>query len=101
MFLDPLSMVLITVPIVYPVVVSGLGFDPIWLAVIIVKMVELGSITPPVGLSLFTMRGVFPEASLRDITIGCLWFMLMDLVTMTILTFFPAIATWLPSKMGT
>lgn len=99
MFFDPLSMVLVTVPMVFPVVVTGLGFDPIWYAIITVKMVEISVITPPVGLNLYVMKGVFPEASLGEIIHGCMWFMAMDVITICILIAFPAISTWLPSIM--
>jgi len=99
MFFDPMSMVFVTVPIVFPIVVGGLGFDPIWFAVITVKLVEISVITPPVGLNLYIMRGVFPDASLQDIIYGCMWFMLMDIATIVILMAFPSISTWLPSTM--
>lgn len=99
MFFDPLSMVLVTVPIFFPIVVTGLGFNPVWFAVITVKLVELSVITPPVGLNLYIMKGVFPDASLNDIIRGCMWFMAMDVVTILILIAFPTISTWLPSMM--
>ncbi len=97
MFFDPLSMVLVTVPIVFPIVVQGMGFDPIWFAIITVKLVELSVITPPVGLNLYIMKGVFPDASIGEIVRGCTWFMAMDVLTIIILMAFPMISTWLPS----
>lgn len=99
MFFDPLSMVLVTVPIIFPIVVEGLGFSPIWFAIMTVKLVELSVITPPVGLNLFIMRGVFPFANLADIIRGCAWFMVMDILTIALLILFPAIVTWLPNSM--
>ena len=99
MFFDPLSMVLVTVPMVFPIVVQGMGYDPIWFAIITVKLVEISVITPPVGLNLFLMKGVFPQASLGDITRGCAWFMVMDVLTIIILMAFPWVSTWLPGKM--
>jgi len=99
MFFDPLSMVLVTVPIVFPIVVNGLGFDPIWFSIITVKLVEISVITPPVGLNLYIMKGVFPEASLGEIIRGCGWFMAMDVLTIIVLMAFPAISTWLPGTM--
>jgi len=99
MFFDPLSMVLVTVPMVFPIVVQGLGFSPIWFAIITVKLVEISVITPPVGLNLYIMRGVFPDASLGEIIRGCTWFMAMDVITICILIAFPAISPWLPSTM--
>jgi len=99
MFFDPLSMVLVTVPIVFPIVVQGMGYDPIWFSVITVKLVEISVITPPVGLNLFLMKGVFPSASLGDIIRGCGWFMVMDVLTIVVLMAFPWISTWLPGTM--
>ena len=99
MFFDPLSMVLVTVPIVFPIVVQGMGYDPIWFAIITVKLVEISVITPPVGLNLFIMKGVFPDASLGDIIRGCGWFMVMDVLTIVVLMAFPWISTWLPGTM--
>lgn len=96
MFFDPLSMVMVTVPIVFPIVVQGMGYNPIWFAIITVKLVELSVITPPVGLNLYIMKGVFPEAKLGDIIRGCGWFMVMDVLTLIILIAFPAISIWLP-----
>ena len=99
MFFDPLSMVIVTVPIVFPIVTQGLGFDPIWFSIITVKLVELSVITPPVGLNLFIMKGVFPEVSLGTIIRGCGWFMIMDVLTIALLFIFPQIVTWLPGTM--
>ena len=74
-------------------------FDGIWFSILIVKAAELGAITPPVGMGIFVMKGVYPEARLEDITRGCLWFMLMDIITISLLIAFPFITTWLPSLM--
>jgi TRAP-type C4-dicarboxylate transport system permease large subunit len=92
-------MVLVTVPLVFPIVVQGMGFNPIWFAIITVKLVEISVITPPVGLNLFIMKGVFPYARLGDIIRGCAWFMVMDVLTIIILIAFPLISTWLPGTM--
>lgn len=97
MFFDPLSMVIVTVPIVFPIVVQGMGLDPIWFAIITVKLVEISVITPPVGLNLYIMKGVFPDAELGDIIRGCGWFMAMDVLTIIILIAFPWISIWLPN----
>lgn len=99
MFFDPLSMVLVTVPLVFPIVTQGLGFDPIWFSIITVKLVEISVITPPVGLNLYIMKGVFPYATLGEIIRGCGWFMAMDVLTIIILIAFPALSTWLPMTM--
>jgi C4-dicarboxylate transporter DctM subunit len=99
MFFDPLSMVIVTVPIVFPIVVQGMGYNPIWFAIITVKLVEISVITPPVGLNLFIMKGVFPGATLGEIIRGCSWFMVMDVLTIIMLMAFPMISTWLPRTM--
>ena len=96
MFFDPLSMVIVTVPIVFPIVVQGMGYNPIWFAIITVKLVEISVITPPVGLNLYIMKGVFPGATLGEIIRGCAWFMAMDVLTIIILMVFPIISLWLP-----
>lgn len=96
MFFDPLSMVIVTVPIVFPIVVQGMGYNPIWFAIITVKLVEISVITPPVGLNLYIMKGVFPGATLGEIIRGCSWFMAMDVLTILILMAFPIISLWLP-----
>ena len=99
MFLDTMSMVLLTLPLYFPII-QGLGFDGIWFSILIIKAAELGAITPPVGMAIFVMKGVYPEAKLEDITRGCLWFMLMDVITISILVAFPSISTWLPNLMA-
>ena len=99
LFFDPMSMVLVTVPIFFPLVVDGLGVDPIWFAVITVIMVEISALTPPVGLSLYMMKAVYPIATLGEIIRGCMPFVGANLVVVAILFFVPQIATWLPSLM--
>lgn len=99
MFFDPLAMILVTVPIVYPILVKGLGYDAIWFGIILIKMVEISVITPPMGINLFVIKGVFPEVSLQDIMRGSLWFLVMDLFTVSILIAFPSICTYLPGFM--
>ncbi len=99
MFLDTMSMILLTLPLYYPII-QGMGFDGIWFSILIIKAAELGAITPPVGMAIFVMKGVYPEAKLEDITRGCLWFMLMDVITISILVAFPSISTWLPNLMA-
>ena len=99
MFFDPLAMILVTVPIVYPIVVQELGYDAIWFGIILIKMVEISVITPPMGINLYVIKGMYPEVALGDIMSGSLWFLVMDLLTVGILIAFPSICTWLPSLM--
>ena len=99
MFFDPLAMILVTVPIVYPIIVQELGYDPIWFGIILIKMVEISVITPPMGINLYVIKGLFPEVELKDIMTGSLWFLVMDLLTIMILIAFPSICTYLPDLM--
>ncbi|MDO1582651.1 TRAP transporter large permease [Rhizobium oryzicola] len=96
--MDAMAMIILTVPIVYPVIVS-LGFDPIWFAVIIVMTVELGLIHPPVGMNVFVIKSVVPELTFSKIFRGVAPFIVTDLVRLGLLIAFPIIATWLPSHL--
>ncbi len=98
MFLDAFSMLVITLPIMYPTVVS-LGFDPIWFGILCVKMCEIGLITPPVGLNVYVIAGIDRKTPLEKIFSGAWWFVGMEVVTTALLFFFPVIVTWLPDTM--
>ncbi|KDC12190.1 TRAP transporter, DctM-like membrane domain protein [Bordetella bronchiseptica E012] len=98
MFLDIVSIILITTPIVLPVITS-LGLDPIWFGVVMIIMCEMAVITPPIGLNLYVIKGVAPEISLRDITMGALPFVLVEALAVLILVLFPQLVLWLPSHM--
>lgn len=98
MFLDPLSILVIVVPIFLETVV-GLGYDPIWFGVIVTIQIEIAAITPPVGLNLFVLRTVVPDLSLSDTARGALIFVLPMLLGIVLLMIFPQIALWLPSVM--
>lgn len=98
MFLDAFSMMVITLPIVFPTVV-GLGFDPIWFGILCVKMCEIGLITPPVGLNCFVIAGIDRDTPLSKVFHGAFWFVIMELVTVLLIFFFPLIVTWVPDNM--
>jgi len=98
MFLDAFSMLVITLPIVFPAVVS-LGFDPIWFGILAVKMCEIGLITPPVGLNVFVIAGIDRKTPLMEIFKGAWWFVIMEFVITGILFAFPFLVTWLPDSM--
>jgi tripartite ATP-independent transporter DctM subunit len=98
MFLDAFSMMVITLPIMFPTV-EALGFDPIWFGILTVKMVEIGLITPPVGLNVYVIAGIDRDTPLTTIFRGAGWFVLMELFTVVVLFAFPAIITWLPDQM--
>ncbi len=96
--MDALAMVILTIPIIFPVIVH-LGFDPIWFGVIIVMTVELGLIHPPVGMIVFVIKSVIQDVNFSTIFKGVLPFIITDLIRLAILIAFPIIATWLPSRM--
>ena len=95
-FMDSLAMIMLTVPIFYPAVVA-LGFDPIWFGVIIVLVVEMGVITPPVGINVYVVKGIAKGVPLETVFKGVWPFLLAELVMVGILMLFPQIATFLPS----
>jgi len=97
--LDPTSCLLITLPLIYPLVVRELGYSPVWFAVLVTKMIEIGLLTPPVGLNVFAVAGVAPHVPLEDIFKGIGWFLVFELVSLILLIAFPILATWLPSMM--
>ena len=96
--MDALAMIILTVPIIFPVVVA-LGFDPIWFGVIIVMTVELGLIHPPVGMNIFVIKSVVDDVKISTIFYGVLPFIITDIVRLILLIAFPILALWLPSKM--
>jgi tripartite ATP-independent transporter DctM subunit len=93
---DPISMMFLTVPIFIPPLVE-LGANPIWLGILVAKTLEIGMITPPVGLNAFVLKSVVPSFSLREIFGGIWWFLQVEVLTLILILFIPALATWLPS----
>jgi TRAP-type C4-dicarboxylate transport system permease large subunit len=99
MFVDGLAVILLTIPIVFPVIVE-LGFDPIWFGVIVVTTVEIGLISPPIGIICFIINNMTPDIGLVNIFKGVLPFIVSDLVRLTLLMVFPGIALYLVQTMG-
>lgn len=97
-FIDPMGMILLTLPVVFPVVMN-LGYNPIWFGIIIIKVMEMGLITPPLGLNVYMISSVAPDVPLHEVFRGIGWFLLMDAVHLGILLAFPIISLWLPSLM--
>ena len=97
-FMDTLAMILLTIPIFFPVS-QQLGFDPIWFGVIIVVVSEMGLITPPVGIAVYVVKGVMPGVSLQTIFKGIYPFLIAQWVLIFIMILFPEVATYLPSLM--
>ena len=99
MFLDPVGVMLLTLPIVFPVM-EGLGFNLIWFGIIMIKYLEIGLITPPVGLNVYVIKGVVGDTiPLETIFRGITWFVVMDILTLIILIAFPQITLFLPQTM--
>ena len=98
-FLDTTSMMVVTLPFLFPVVVE-LNIDPIWFGIVLVKLIEISVVTPPVGINLFAVMGaVGKEASFKDVCIGVIPFIILDLIVLALLIIFPELATWLPKQM--
>jgi TRAP-type C4-dicarboxylate transport system permease large subunit len=93
-------MMVITLPLAFPVL-SKLGYDPVWLGIIVTIAVEIGMITPPVGLNLFVLKGIVPkEVTMTDIMAGAVPFILVMLLGLLVIVLFPQIALWLPQMMA-
>jgi len=96
--MEATSILALTVPLAVPIV-AAVGWDPIWFGVIVVSLMEVGAVTPPLGLNLFVVKASIPDSKLSDITVGSAPFWLMNLVAIFVLYLFPSIATWLPGLM--
>ncbi|NLL51245.1 MAG: TRAP transporter large permease [Peptococcaceae bacterium] len=96
MFIDSLALILLTVPIFYPLIVGTMGYDPIWFGAIIILVAVMGAITPPVGLNLFIMKSVAPSLAVSSIFKGVWPFVLALLFCIILIIIFPEIAIWLP-----
>ena len=99
-FIDALALVLLTVPIFYPVVVEVLGYNPIWFGVIVVLVVAMGVITPPVGMNVFIIKGVAKDVPLETIFKGVWPFVIAIFVCIALLIIFPQLATFLPGLIS-
>jgi len=96
--MDSLAMIMLTIPIFFPVITS-LGFDPIWFGVIIVLVTGMGVITPPVGINVYVVAGVARDVPLHTIFRGAVKLLAAQIVTAALLVLFPQIALWLPQLM--
>jgi tripartite ATP-independent transporter DctM subunit len=96
--LESLSMILITVPIFFPIV-TGLGYDPVWFGIIVVVATEIGLITPPIGVNLFVIRSIAPDISMRTILSGMMPFISVDVIRILLLAAVPALSLWLPNLL--
>ncbi|OPY85989.1 MAG: Sialic acid TRAP transporter permease protein SiaT [Smithella sp. PtaU1.Bin162] len=99
-FLDSISMLCITIPVFQPIIVAA-GIDPIWYATIVIVSVEMGLITPPVGLNLYAAKGVAEsDVTLEDVISGIIPFLIAEVVSVFIIFQFPILSTYLPSFVG-
>jgi C4-dicarboxylate transporter DctM subunit len=96
--MEELSMVLLTLPVFFPIIVH-LGYDPVWFGILIVVVVEIGLISPPVGMNLFVLKTLLPQVPTTTVFRGVMPFMLADCVRFALLITFPMISLWLPSLM--
>jgi tripartite ATP-independent transporter DctM subunit len=96
--MEELSVMIILLPIIFPLV-TGLGYDPIWFGIVMVLWLEMGFITPPVGINLFVIQGVAPNSRMRDIAVGATPFVLLIMLAVVILFLVPDLALWLPSRL--
>jgi tripartite ATP-independent transporter DctM subunit len=96
--MEELSMILLTIPVFFPVVVQ-LGLDPVWFGIIIVCVVEIGLISPPVGMNMFVLRTLLPHVSTGTVFSGVMPFLWADVIRLAILIAFPWLSLWLPSLM--
>lgn len=99
MFVDSVSIMLLTIPIIQPIL-NGLGVDMIWFGIIVIKLLEIGMITPPVGLNVYVIKSALGSSvSLVEIFRGAAWFILTDILVLALFIAFPAIVMFLPGLM--
>lgn len=91
-------MLVVTIPIVFPIMMQN-GFDPIWFGVVAVIVVEMGMITPPVGMNVFVVKGIAPDVPMATIFRGVLPFLLAKFVCLLLIVIFQQIALFLPNSM--
>ena len=94
---DRVSILVVTLPLAYPLVTS-LGYDPIWFGIVATKMIEIGLVTPPVGINVFVTAGAV-DANLRDAFAGAVRFVFVDIAVVALLIAFPEIVTFLPNLL--
>ncbi|WP_407936887.1 TRAP transporter large permease [Jiella pelagia] len=96
---DSLAMILLTVPVVFPVI-QQFGFDPIWFGILLVVVVEISLITPPIGMNIFVIRSMNPQIPVSTIFRGVVPFVLVDLIRLLVIVLFPALILFLPMQMA-
>ncbi|WP_172329922.1 TRAP transporter large permease [Mangrovicoccus sp. HB161399] len=99
MILDGLGMMMLTLPVVFPAV-TALGYDPIWFGILLVKLIEIGVVTPPVGLNCYVVSGIRPDIPLQSVFAGVTPFLVGEIVIIGIILAFPELILMLPNLMG-
>ena len=97
-FIPPAAVILMVAPLLLPII-QGLGFDPVWFAVIMTVNLEIGLVTPPVGLNLYVVKSIAPDIPMSKVLLGAAPFVLIDCLLIVILCIWPQLALWLPNKM--
>jgi TRAP-type C4-dicarboxylate transport system permease large subunit len=97
-FIPPAGIILMTAPILLPIITNA-GFDPVWFGVIVTINMEIGLITPPVGLNLFVVNAIAPDVPTKTVLWGSVPYVIAMAVGIVILCIFPGIATWLPDYL--
>jgi C4-dicarboxylate transporter DctM subunit len=97
-FIPPAAVILMVAPLLLPII-QGLGFDPVWFAVIMTVNLEIGLVTPPVGLNLYVVKNIAPDVPMSKVLLGVIPFVLIDLLVIVLLCIWPQLALWLPNKM--
>ncbi|CAM5788935.1 TRAP transporter large permease [Castellaniella caeni] len=98
MFLPPVAIIVMAAPLLLPIITQA-GFDPYWFAVVLTVNMEIGLITPPVGLNLFVLNAIAPDVPTKDILAGALPYVLVMMLGIVLLCFFPGVVTWLPDTL--
>ena len=97
-FMETLSMMIATIPVVFPLI-AHMGIDPVWFGIFMVLIMEIGLITPPIGMNLYVVQGVRSQGSIMDVIHGSLPFVLLMLAFIGVLVLWPQMALWLPQKL--
>lgn len=97
-FIPPAAVILMVAPLLLPIV-RGLGFDPVWFAVIMTVNLEIGLVTPPVGLNLYIVKNIAPDIPMSHILLGVIPFVIIEVIVIVLVCIWPGLALWLPNKM--
>jgi tripartite ATP-independent transporter DctM subunit len=97
-FIPPAAVILMVAPLLLPII-QGLGFDPIWFAVIMTVNLEIGLVTPPVGLNLYIVKNIAPDVPMSHVLLGVIPFVIIEILVIVCVSIWPELALWLPNKM--